>query len=201
MLFREQSKRYLNIGAKGDKRITYDDNEAWYWRFIAQAASWMILCGYDKVTTRFEACWLTFFAATSYCRASMLPTTNSSTAEMCWLSLLSLYLPPATPSLLCSALLVAASASRLRPSSCMSSFLSAACHMANMSPLQSRPHFFLRRPVIHSLQLPRLKCVHVGHICHFRNRRVHRRNLPLRHAPHMDPPPHRQISRTLNQSY
>ncbi|KAK3209420.1 hypothetical protein GRF29_69g1716037 [Pseudopithomyces chartarum] len=46
MLFREQSKRYLNIGAKGDKRITYDDNEAWYWRFIAQAASWMILCGY-----------------------------------------------------------------------------------------------------------------------------------------------------------
>lgn len=46
MLFRERSKRYLNIGAKGDKGRLYDDNEAWYWRFIAQAASWMILCGY-----------------------------------------------------------------------------------------------------------------------------------------------------------
>ena len=43
MPFRSSSKRYINIGGKETRR---DAKEAWYWRFIAQAASWMILCGY-----------------------------------------------------------------------------------------------------------------------------------------------------------
>ncbi|KAF1980110.1 hypothetical protein BU23DRAFT_495390 [Bimuria novae-zelandiae CBS 107.79] len=43
MPFRSGSRRYINIGAKDNANGA---KEPWYWRFIAQAASWTILCGY-----------------------------------------------------------------------------------------------------------------------------------------------------------
>ncbi|KAK7179029.1 hypothetical protein DPSP01_003087 [Paraphaeosphaeria sporulosa] len=43
MRFRSSSKRYTNLESKTN---AHGAKEAWYWRFIALAASWMILCGY-----------------------------------------------------------------------------------------------------------------------------------------------------------
>ncbi|KAF1952210.1 hypothetical protein CC80DRAFT_182290 [Byssothecium circinans] len=40
MVKRSDSKRYVNLHPSGD------EHAAWYWRFIALAASWMILAGY-----------------------------------------------------------------------------------------------------------------------------------------------------------
>ncbi|KAJ4288399.1 hypothetical protein N0V90_011634 [Kalmusia sp. IMI 367209] len=40
MPIRSASKKYINLQGNASAR------EAWYWRFIALAASWMILCGY-----------------------------------------------------------------------------------------------------------------------------------------------------------
>lgn len=39
---RSNSKRYINLSGLQNDR----ENTPWYWRFIALAASWMILGGY-----------------------------------------------------------------------------------------------------------------------------------------------------------
>ena len=48
MPMRSPSKRYINLHPDGR------ENTPWYWRFIALAASWMILGGYVALVQLFK---------------------------------------------------------------------------------------------------------------------------------------------------